>query len=62
MELYTQYINNWQEVEWARANLEKKTKKELIDVIMRLAEDMEDRTVALDDLRFQRLIDRNWWF
>lgn len=62
MERYTKYIENWEEVQWAREKLEKKTKKELIDIIMRLAEDMEDRTIALDDLRMQWMVQRNWWF
>lgn len=62
MERYTKYIENWEEVQWAREKLEKKTKKELIDIIMKLAEDVEDITIQRDDLRMLRYVDRNWWF
>ena len=62
MERYTQYFEDGKEVEGAREKLQQKTQKQLIDIIMRLAEDMEDRTIALDDLRMQWMVQRNWWF
>lgn len=62
MERYTKYIENWEEVQWAREKLEQKTKKELIDIIMKLAEDVEDLTIQRDDAIFESMVARNWWF
>lgn len=60
--IYSEFYEDGEEKPEARKKLENKTKKELIEIIMTLAEDVEDLMIQRDDLRIQRFVDRNGWF